>query len=119
VSPQEACRLLGVEPPQVAKHSPAQARASLDDWKTSTLRVAWRALVARSHPDRATDEDDRRVRTAHTAKLNAARDRLMELQVVVRQKPRPSFSIRFHWSGSTMGTATNTTTTTGDWWRWG
>lgn len=123
--PEEAGRLLGIEPPNMGGcRSLEEAGTRLQTWKDTTLRQAYRREARKWHPDKAgADEAEC---TARIKQVNGARDVLAALEVIPN-RPRPApgytrvvihgnpFSGPFGGSATTSGTSTNTTQNV--WWR--
>lgn len=123
MTPPEAGRLLGVEPPNLSGvRTREEAEERLATWKAEVVRGAWRREVRRHHPDLARDEADRAEREERTKRINRARDVLGEIRIVV-QRPRPVRTrvVFVHHGGGRVGFAgssTSSATTTGKGYPW-
>lgn len=115
MKPEEAGRLLGVEPPNLAGcRSFHEAEERLAAWVEGTVRKAWKREVRKAHPDLATSEEDRLDREAKTKRLNRAREVLGEVRVVpARPRSRTRVTIIQTGTGFSTGSTTSSATTGG------
>jgi len=111
--PEEAGRLLGIEPPNMAGcRSIEEAGTRLQTWKDTTLRQAYRREARKWHPDKA--GADRAECEARMKRVNEAREVLGMIEVVV-PRPRPVTRIVFYGGGISTATTGSATTVTGSW----
>ena len=109
--PEEAGRLLGIEPPNMAGcRSIEEAGTRLQTWKDTTLKQAHRREARKWHPDKA--GADVAECTARMKQVNEAREVLTGLKVIPN-RPRPRTRIVFYGGGMATATTSGTSTTTG------
>ena len=113
--PEEAGRVLGVEPPSLqGVRSLEEARSRVQTWKDTTVKQAHRREARKWHPDKA--GADVAECTARMKRVNEARDVLNQVEVVA-PRPRPVYTrIVFHGGGFSSATTSGTSSTvTGSW----
>lgn len=95
----EAAQLLEVAPPDVKSRPLPEAQENLQQWKTTTLKKAYRRAVLRTHPDRGgTEEAFHAVQQAYEL-LRASRVQPPQ------RRAQPGFVVHFNGFGSSSTTS--------------